>query len=476
MSNNNKGEDDFFGHFCQNVRRFTDQHISSMLHSLIGLPSMVTPPAGGAWVIIDEELRPKKERAYSDGDARLEGKTMEEIQKMKATWIAERDGGAGGVEAVEGDKAKAESSGSSSSPPSTSSTAPGSSRAIYVFRFPSPPSSDGYSDYYSPDARQQIERLNSRMLRSFYRNELFQFSPFPSLFGLLHPFMFSPFAGLPRNYYHGPRDPIEEGLDELDQWRRMQDEEWRRRLKGYEHYNSRVGDKLVGNAISENETQQPPQQETANPELETELDLYEHLDLISSNDQSLTAQNSTARRIAGTSTSTESRTLPNGSTFTKTVKITRYADGTEERVENEHRTPPTSGNPVRTIQGSQRGAVGAEDGGRDSGEGSIFELPSSCAFRGNEGERKELHEFERRVFDYLMRSSFFREMRRAEYSDEEDIENLTSPKQMPYSSMNQVKRSQESENHATPNVPVVQSTDSLVEDKNSRKWSWFWSK
>lgn len=94
---------------------------------------MVTPPATGAWVIIDEELRPKKERAYSDGDGRLEGKTMEEIQKMKATWIAERDGSAGGVEVVEGDKAKTESGGSSSSSSSASSSAsPGNGRAIYM--------------------------------------------------------------------------------------------------------------------------------------------------------------------------------------------------------------------------------------------------------------------------------------------------------------------------------------------------------
>jgi len=489
MSNdNNKGEDDFFGHLCQNVRRFTNQHISSMLHSLIGLPSMVTPPTGGTWVIIDEELRPKKERAYSDGDGRLEGKTMEEIRKMKATWIAERDGGAGGVGGVEGCKAKAESGGSSSSLPSTSSTASEGGRAIYVFRFPSSPSSDGYSDYCSPDARRQIERLNGQMLRSFHRDELFQFSPFPSLFGLLHPFMFSPFAGLPRNYYHGSRDPIEEGVDELNQWRRMRNEELRWRRKLYGHYTSEysgVEDKASGgveNAISKGESQQPlhppgpPQQEAINPEPETELDLYEHLDLISSNDKSLTGRDSTACRITGTSTSTESRTLPNGSTFTKTVKITRYADGTEERVENEHRTPPTSGNAVRTIQVNRRGVIGAEDDSRDSGEGSIFELSSGRGFKGNGDERKELHEFERRVFDYLMRSPFFGETRRAEHSNEEDIGGFTFPRQTPYDSMNNAQRSQSGENRAIPNEPAVQSNDSLAEGKNGSKWSWFWSK
>ncbi|KAF8456391.1 hypothetical protein BGX38DRAFT_1164468 [Terfezia claveryi] len=410
---------------------------------------------------------------------------MEEIQKIKATWIAERDGGAGGVKVAEGAKAKAESGGSSSSPSSTSSTAPRSGRAIYVFRFPSSSSSsDGYSDYYSPDAQRQIERLNGQMLRSFHRDELFQFNPFPSLFGLLHPFMFSPFAGLPRTCYHGSRDPIEEGLDEFDQWRRMRDEElrWRRKVCG--HYNSeysRVEDKANGgveNVISENETQHPlplqaPPEEVANPEPENELDLYEHLDLISSNDKSLPGRGTATRCITSTSTSTESRTFPNGSTFTKTVKITRYSDGTEERVENEHRTPQTDGNAIRTIQGNRRGVVGAEDDGRGSGEGPIFEVSSDRGFRGNEDGEKELHEFERRVFDYLMRSPFFEEARRAEQSDEEDTVIFTLPKQTPYEYVNKAKRSQEDENRATPNEPAAQSNDSQVE---GRKWGWFWSK
>ncbi|KAF8424720.1 hypothetical protein EV426DRAFT_599082 [Tirmania nivea] len=491
MSNNRKGEDDFFGHFCQNVRRFTDQHISSMLHSLIGLPSMVTPPAGGTWVIIDEELRPRKERAYSDDERRLEGKTMEEIQNMKAAWIAERDGGARGVEVVEGGKAKAETGGSSSSPSSTSTAAPGSGRAIYVFRFPSSSSSDGYSDYYSPDAQRQIDRLNSQMLRSFYRDELFQCGPFPSLFGLLHPFMFSPFAGLPWHYYHGFRDPIEEGLDEFDQWRRMRDEGLRWRRKVYGHYNSeysdssRIEDKESDGgeiAISKDETQQPPslpappQQEAANPMPETELDLYDHLDLASSNDKSLTDQNSTTRCITGISTSTESRTSPDGSTFTKTVKITRYADGTEERVENEHRTPPIRGNAVRAIQRNRTGVVGAEDDGSDSGEGTIVELSPDRGLRGNEDEKKELHEFDRRLFDYLMRSPFFREARRAEHSDKENIVNFTFPRQTSYDSMNKPKCSPEGENSATPNEPAAQSNGPTAEGNSGRKWGWFWSK
>lgn len=324
------------------------------------------------------------------------------------------------------------------------------------------------------------------MLRSFHRDEIFQFNPFPSLFGLLHPFMFSPFAGLPRNCYHGSRDPIEEGLDEFDQWRRMRDVElrWRRKVCG--HYNSeysRVEDKANGgveNAISKNEAQHPLQlqalpqhQEAANPEPENELDLYEHLDLISSNDKSLPGRGTAARCITGTSTTTESRTFPNGSTFTKTVKITRYADGTEERVENEHRTPPTNGNAVRTIQGNRRGVVGAEDDGRDSGEGSILELSSDRGFTGIEDREKELHDIERRMIGYLIRSPFFEEARRAEHSDEVDIANFTLPRRTPDEYVNKAKRSQEDENRATPNEPAAQSNGSQAE---GRKWGWFWSK
>lgn len=471
-NNNNKGED-FFGHFYQNVRRFTDQHISSMLHSLIGLPSMVTPPAGGTWVIIDEEPRPNKERAYSDGDGRLEGKTMEEIQKMKPTWIAQRDGGAGGAEVGERGKSKSEPGGASSNAASESD------RAIYVFRFPSSPSSDGYSDFYSPDAQRQIERLNSQILRSFHRNELFQFSPFPSLFGLLQPFMFSPFMGLPRHYYHGSRDPIEEGLDEFDRWRRMRDEELRWRRKVYGYLNNEYSDwsGKVENTTSKDEMQQPlsspapPQQEAASAEPETELDLFDHLNSALSNEKSLTGRNSDARCITGTSTSTESRTSPDGSTFTKTVKITRYEDGTEERVENEHMTAP-----LRTIQGNQRGVVSTEEDGRDSTESSIFGS-SGRGLRDNEKEKKEQHEFERRVFDYLMRSApFFREVGREEHSDEADIVNFAIPSQTFCDSMNKGKHSQEDENRSTSNKPVTQPNDSPAEGKSHGKWGWFWSK
>ena len=126
-------ENDVFDHFYQNFRRFTDRHISSMLHSLIGLPSMLSPPSGQTWVIIDEDLKPgsdvnslgwKKERAYSDGEGQLDGKTMKEIRELKANWIAQRgtnegDGGAGGGGrrgnvTAEGDKSKAESTSPSS--------------------------------------------------------------------------------------------------------------------------------------------------------------------------------------------------------------------------------------------------------------------------------------------------------------------------------------------------------------------------
>ncbi len=44
--------------------------------------------------------------------------------------------------------------------------------------------------------------------------------------------------------------------------------------------------------------------------------------------------------VVSTSTQSTSRTFPDGSTVTKTIRSRRFADGSNERVENEHKTPP----------------------------------------------------------------------------------------------------------------------------------------
>ena len=196
-----------------------------MLHSLIGLPSMLSPPAGQTWVIIDDDLRPgsdansrgwKKERAYSGKEGQLDGKTMEEISELKENWIAHRGtnggqgGGGGGRRGnviAEGDKTKEEST----SPfPEPSSEPLGT---VYVFRFPSSPFRYDYSDFYSPDVDRQLEWTKKHKIRSLHGSEYFPFG-FPRCsFRPLHPFMFSPFAGLPLHHIH--HDQVDQALDKI---------------------------------------------------------------------------------------------------------------------------------------------------------------------------------------------------------------------------------------------------------------------
>ena len=405
MSGNNRDRepDDILDHICQNIRRFTDHHVSSMLHSIIGLPSMLTPPAGQTWVIIDEDVRSssstpreadwKRERAYSDGDGRLEGKTMEEVQRLKANWIAEREGNTGGgggsneaVEVRDKNGNTAVSSASSSSEAS-SSGGPKGERAIYVFRFPPSSSPDGSSDYYSPDAHRQIVNFHDQMFHSFFNNfhRHHPLCPFSSFFGIMNPFMFSPFWGLPRHYHHGYRRPMEEvaGADPFTWMREARRED------------TRSDDVIVArnNFPAQEQIQNTPpwkqtshQIEPVNLQSETELDAYENSEIFdswtdpspsSSDSHAIATQGArtVAPRIVATSSSTQSRTLSDGSTFTKTVKITRYDDGTEEKIENEHTTPPSreAAGLIRDFTGDERNEdlwsrfVGAESVERDRG-------------------------------------------------------------------------------------------------------------
>lgn len=445
---------------------------------------MITPPAGQSWVIIDEELRPKKERAYSDGDGRLEGKTMEEIQRLKATWIAERDSNGGVVEA---DNTKTESGG-----PSSSTSAPaglGSDRAIYVFRFPSSCPLDGYSDSCSLDAHRQIERPNSHFLRSFYANDFFPFSPFQSFFGLLHPFIFSPSAGVPRNYnFYDLHYPREGEPEDLDPWRRMQDEEmrWRKKVYGFYHadYDSvnstecKMGYGSGTTKLNEGTPQAialpPPSREAqqktparVEAEAETELDMYEHLNFSdsSSSDESLAPRKSIRPLIISTSTSTESRTLPDGSMFTKTVKITRYDDGSEERVENEHSTLPKYQNKQSAVQGNKRRmsrGIAQTEEGVSGNSNNVLASPSD--WRDKE-DRKPANDFDlmsQRMFDFLMKSPFFGDEKASARSpvSEELSEKVQSR-----------NKEQPTEKMAAPD-----SEQSAASRQQDGGWGWFWRK
>lgn len=186
---------------------------------------MLSPPAGQTWVIIDDDLRPgsdansrgwKKERAYSGKEGQLEGSTMEEISELKENWIAHRGtnggqgGGGGGKRGnviAEGDKTKEESTSPFSEP---SSELLGT---VYVFRFPSSPFRYDYSDFYSPDVDRQLEWTKKHKIRSLHGSEYFPFG-FPRCsFRPLHPFMFSPFAGLPLHHIH--HDQVDQALDKI---------------------------------------------------------------------------------------------------------------------------------------------------------------------------------------------------------------------------------------------------------------------
>lgn len=476
-----KGEDAFFDQFCQNVRRFTDYHISSMLHSLIGLPSMVTPPSGQTWVIIDEEARPKKERAYSDGDGRLEGKTMEEIQKLKATWIAERDGNEqGSLETVGVGKIKAESESSTSSSSSSSSSfpaSPGSDRAIYVFRFPSSYPRYGFSDFPCPDAYQQVERLNSHMRHSFFDDDFFPLGV-QSFFGFLHPFMFSPSAELPRlhDYRHHPS--LKEGVEDFDIWKRMRDQEIRcaREMYGHLYNDSRTS---LGIRTQENDRGQatsskreppksllPPsspshswetkQEKEFQSEPSTELDLYEHLNSVNSNlskeDSSLATRKPGAPRVISASSSTESRTLPDGSSFTKIIKITRYEDGTEQKIEDVHTTPPREDScPVLRD--------------RDSSPGILSSVL-------DQEDRLAAHNVDRmgeRMLEYLMQSPLFEDVKRSGHLFRQD--NSLGDEE-PHESKQATRISERSGPDCMPQQTQMADKD----EENRGKWGWFWKK
>ncbi|CCX32679.1 hypothetical protein FPQ18DRAFT_313014 [Pyronema domesticum] len=56
--------------FFQTVRRFSDQHFSSLLHSLIGLPSSITPPATSGWIDDDGSNARGAARGTSHSSAR----------------------------------------------------------------------------------------------------------------------------------------------------------------------------------------------------------------------------------------------------------------------------------------------------------------------------------------------------------------------------------------------------------------------
>ncbi|KAF8475872.1 hypothetical protein BDZ91DRAFT_788530 [Kalaharituber pfeilii] len=456
-------DDDFFDQWCQNIHRFTNQHISSMLHSLIGLPSMLTPPSGQTWVIIDNDSRTadsewKKEGAYNDGDNKLQGKKMEEIKKLKANWMSKRDGNAGPSGDSDRDKSveKTDNGGSSSN----SSGSPTDGRAVYVFRFPPSPFPRGFSDIHSPDTYQQVMKLHDHMLHSYLSDFYYPFSPFSSLFDFSHPFMFSPFWGLPRYYRRGISAPWEDDMESMDPFapfeelrRRMREEERRWLREAQRVRNAREGQsKIVGvnEANSDVAGEQPhnslPElsqriQEITDSQPATELDAYEQFDSLhsSTSDNKATAQAQDTRHIIGRSTSTQTRRLYDGSTFTKTVKIIRYSDGTEERIEDEHSTAPTASR--REIQGNA-----FEQGPNPSQVFSDFD---------KEGTAEDL------------RSAFLREKKSEKRRNEqgsgysgEIFDMLKKPKQEVYTD----KSPSES--------PPAQSKSN--EERSSGGWGWFW--
>jgi hypothetical protein len=60
--------------FFHTVRRFSDQHFSSLLHSLIGLPSSITPPATSGW-IDDDGSNAQGARGTAQSSARADTKS-----------------------------------------------------------------------------------------------------------------------------------------------------------------------------------------------------------------------------------------------------------------------------------------------------------------------------------------------------------------------------------------------------------------
>jgi hypothetical protein len=78
--------------FFQTVRRFGDYQFSTLLHSLIGLPSSLSPPATNGWILDDDidpadTPRPRTQRSGSDS-------IVDEVRKLRDD--EERKGGGGG--------------------------------------------------------------------------------------------------------------------------------------------------------------------------------------------------------------------------------------------------------------------------------------------------------------------------------------------------------------------------------------------
>ncbi|KAL7267244.1 hypothetical protein RUND412_010181 [Rhizina undulata] len=91
------------------IRRFTDQHISSVLHSLIGLPSILAPPNPGTWTMDEEDSNPTgtrtpRQRSLSEGSSSTTVSIVEEVRKLNN---GSGKGSNGGVP-FSGDRGRAE--------------------------------------------------------------------------------------------------------------------------------------------------------------------------------------------------------------------------------------------------------------------------------------------------------------------------------------------------------------------------------
>lgn len=453
-----------------------------MLHSLIGLPSMLSPPSGQTWVIIDEDLKSgsdvngrgwKKERAYSDGEGQLDGKTMKEIRELKANWIAQSgtndgDRGAGGGGrrgnvTAEGDKSKTESTSPSSEPSPSSSSEP--LRTIYVFRFPSSSFPHGYSDYYSPDADRQLEWMKKHMIRSLHAGEYFPFGFPHSFLGPLHSFMFSPpIAGLPRHHVHN--DQADQALEEIEFQSKMRDALLARRKRCYYEDNIKNQSSIKNWLDSNSETSPQPsfaaqdRKAETKPDPESELELYEHFETVNStppHDSLVVSRRPDSSRVVGNSISTQSRTLPDGSSWTKTVKITRFDDGTEERVEEEHSKPPatdySTGNPSGD-RGPPPHQVERE-----------LTVDNRRNFSSSNGNSDETG-----LQTISARRDFFSNRKVWELLSKEISKELDDVHDKKFSSREITKESD------CQNDEVLRDTAKANETKSQQGWGWFWKK
>ena len=441
-----------------------------MLHSLIGLPTMLSPPAGQTWVIIDDDLRPgsdansrgwKKERAYSGKEGQLDGKTMEEISELKENWIAHRGtnggqgGGGGGRRGnviAEGDKTKEEST----SPfPEPSSEPLGT---VYVFRFPSSPFRYGYSDYYSPDVDQQLEWTKKHKIRSLHGSEYFPFG-FPRCsFGPLHPFMFSPFAGLPLHHIH--HDQVDQALDEIEFRSRVRDALLvccKKCYHGDEVKNESSTKNWIGNYSGPSSNTQlsfatQDRKEEARSDPEAELELYEHFEAMN---PTPSRDSSTSSRVVGSSISTQSRTLPDGSSWSKTVKIIRFDDGREEREEEEQSKPPIT-DYSRAPSGDRRPPL--QMGEKDCKDDS---LSNFCLSDRNSGKAGLQNRF----------------ARQDPFSGEKLWECLSDALQKPddeHDESREISKRSDSQHHEI--LPDAANHSLAKEAKSQQGWGWFWKK